>query len=81
VAGPSLDFDELLSVDRALEELRGISERQADIVELRFYAGLKVQEIAEHLDLSRRTVQTEWARARDWLAERLSGGAGAGREA
>ncbi len=71
VAGPSLDFEELLSVDQALEELRRVSERQATIVELRFFSGLKVQEIADHLGLSRRTVQSEWARARAWLEGRL----------
>ncbi len=74
LAGPSLAFDELLTVDAAVEELRRVSERQAEIVELRFYSGLKVQEIAEHLGLSRRTVQSEWARARSWLEARLGGG-------
>ncbi len=74
VAGPSLDFDELLSVDQALAELRRVSERQATIVELRFFSGLKVQEIADHLGLSRRTVQSEWARAKAWLEDRLGAG-------
>lgn len=50
-----------------------LSERQARIVELRFLAGLGTEDIAEILDLSRRTVELEWRVARAWLRDRLSG--------
>ncbi len=73
--GRSLDFEQLLTLDAALEKLRRLDERRARIVELRFFAGLTVQEVAVHLGLSKRTVNTEWSRARVWLEQELAGGA------
>jgi RNA polymerase sigma-70 factor (ECF subfamily) len=63
--------EDVLAVDRALEELGGLSERQARIVELRFFSGLSVEEAARAANLSTRTVEREWRFARAWLAERL----------
>ncbi|MEM6671255.1 MAG: ECF-type sigma factor [Planctomycetota bacterium] len=62
---------DVLDLDAILDELRELSERQADVVELRFFAGLEVAEIAEALGTSERTVAREWRFARAWLMKRL----------
>lgn len=59
-------------VDQALEELKLEDPRQAQIVELRFFAGLSVDEIASTLKISRATVKRDWATAKLWLRSRLS---------
>jgi len=69
--GNELGLDELLTLDAALEELAAVNERQARIVEQRFFGGLTVEEVAEQLGLSKRTVENDWAAARAWLARRL----------
>ncbi len=69
----ALDFEQLLALGAALEKLRRLDERRARIVELRFFAGLTIQEVALHLGLSKRTVNTEWSRARAWLEQELAG--------
>ncbi len=74
--GTSLDFEQLLALDAALEKLRRLDERRARIVELRFFAGLTIGEVALHLGLSKRTVNTDWSRARAWLEAELAGGDG-----
>ncbi len=66
------DPEDLLALDRALTRLATIDERQARIVELRFFAGLKSIEIADLLQVSRRTVQGDWAYARAWLKRELA---------
>ena len=58
--------------DEAVEELAKIDSRQAQIVELRFFAGLTVEEIARTLDLSSATVKRDWATAKLWLRARLA---------
>lgn len=63
---------ELIAIDEVLEQLAGIDERQARIVELRYFAGLSMDETAETLDTSRSTVAREWRMARAWLKRRLS---------
>jgi RNA polymerase sigma-70 factor (ECF subfamily) len=60
------------AVDEALEELELEDPRQAQIVELRFFAGLTVDEIAATLKISRATVKRDWATAKLWLRGRLS---------
>jgi RNA polymerase sigma factor (TIGR02999 family) len=62
----------LVAVDDALEELELQDARQAQIVELRFFAGLTVDEIASVLKISRATVKRDWATAKLWLRDRLS---------
>jgi RNA polymerase sigma-70 factor (ECF subfamily) len=64
--------EDLLAVDGVLEELAGLSERQARIVELRFFSGLSVEETALAANISMRTVEREWRFARAWLSERLA---------
>lgn len=73
VAGRGLD--DLLAVDEALDALHGADPRAADVVRLRFFAGLGVNEIARVLDLAPRTVDREWEFARAWLRRHLGGGA------
>ena len=62
---------DLVDVHAALERLKEQDPRQAEIVELRFFAGLTVEETAEALGLSRATVNREWRFARAWLKARL----------
>ena len=63
---------ELIDLDEALDRLRQLSERQARLVELRFFGGLTQDETAELLGVSRRTVIGDWAMARAWLFRELS---------
>lgn len=62
---------ELLDLDDALHELAAMSPRQARVVECRYFAGMSVAETAEALEVSPRTVKSDWALARAWLYDRL----------
>ncbi len=62
---------DLLALDEALEKLRGIDARQADLVELRFFAGISAEETATLLGVSVRTIQTDWSLCRAWLKREL----------
>jgi RNA polymerase sigma factor (TIGR02999 family) len=64
---PITSEEDLVALDRALEELGRIDERQAKIVELKFFGGLSSTSTAAVLDISRATVDREWAVARLWL--------------
>ena len=59
--------DQLVALDAALERLALLDERQAKVVELRFFGGLTVEEAGEVLSLPPTTVKREWATARLWL--------------
>ncbi len=63
---------DLVELDRALDKLREHSERQARIVELRYFAGLSVDQVADVTGLSERTVARDWRFARAWLFKELS---------
>jgi RNA polymerase sigma factor (TIGR02999 family) len=63
--------EELLALDEALIRLGRMNERQARIVECRFYGGMSVEETAEALNVSPATVKREWATARAWLNREL----------
>jgi len=65
------DGIDLLALDDALEKLRAFYPRKHRVVELRFFGGLTVEEVARNLDLSTTTVESEWRAARAWLAVRL----------
>lgn len=69
--GFSIPLDDLLSVDDALTRLADNSPRLARVVELRFFAGLSEEETARALDVTTRTVQRDWAKARAWLHAEL----------
>ena len=74
VAPAGLPDVDLLALGQALERLAALNERQARIVELRFFAGLTVEEVAEALGLSKRSVEVDWAFAKAWLRVELSKG-------
>ena len=63
---------DVLAVDQALAALASIDARQSHVVELRFFAGLNIDEAAEALGMSPATVEREWALAKAWLFRRLS---------
>ncbi len=63
---------ELLDLDEALERLAAQDARKSQIVELRYFGGLTVEETAEFLKLSQRTVEREWTAAKAWLYRELS---------
>ena len=67
---PPVDW---LALDRALDRLGTIDERQVRIVELRFFGGLTIEETAEVLKISQATVKNEWGLARGWLYRELRG--------
>ena len=64
---------DVLAIDQALERLTLLDPDQSRIVELRFFAGLTVEETAHVLQRSSRTVKREWRLARAWLHRELSG--------
>ena len=70
------DPHELLAVDEAFRRLEAQDVRAAEVVRLRYFAGLSVEETAEALDLSERTVMREWAYAKAWLRDALGETAG-----
>jgi RNA polymerase sigma factor (TIGR02999 family) len=62
---------EVLELDEALDQLAELNERLARIVELRFFGDLSVEETAEALGVTDRTVRREWRKARSFLHDRL----------
>src|SRR6478736_4559817 len=68
---PPIDC-ELLMLDSVLQELAAIDERQARIVEMKYFGGLSEEEVAAILSLSRTTITREWQSARAWLYRRLT---------
>lgn len=65
---------DLIAIDLALDKLAAEDTRKARVVELRFFGGLSIEEIAQALEVSIRTVHSDWAFARAWLYRELSGG-------
>jgi RNA polymerase sigma factor (TIGR02999 family) len=65
------DAERLLAVDDALQTLAEWDARQAEVVTLKFFAGLSTEEIAAALNVSERTVKRDWRMARAWLLTRL----------
>ena len=64
---------ELIALDDALRRLAEVDPDQARIVEMKFFGGLEVEEIAELVKLSGRTVKREWALAKVWLHDEMTG--------
>ena len=71
-ATAAVPIEELLSVEEALSRLEAIDPRAAEIVSLRFFAGMTNAEVAEHLGVSIRTVEGDWTHARAWLKRELA---------
>lgn len=69
-AGQSID---VLALNEALADLAKLDERQADIVELRFFGGLKIDEVAEAIGVSAATVKRELTTATVWLRHKMRG--------
>ena len=62
----------MLAIHDALNKLAVIDEERARLVELRFYGGLTIEEVAEVLGVSRRTIQKKWAGTKAWLRRELT---------
>lgn len=63
---------DVLALDEALDEMAAFDPRQRDLVELKFFGGLTIDEAALSMDVSPATVEREWAIARAWLFQRLT---------
>ena len=74
--GGELRTEEILTVDQALDRLEALDAQQARIVELRYFTELTVEETAEVLGISPRTVKRDWAMAAAWLRNQLAPEAG-----
>jgi RNA polymerase sigma factor (TIGR02999 family) len=70
-SGGQVDMEAL---DEALTRLSALDEKQARIVELRFFGGMSAAETAAHLGISERTVHREWGMAKAWLSSQLEPG-------
>lgn len=66
------DAVDLLALDEALDELVELDARKARLVELRFFAGITIEQAAEALGIARSTATEDWRFTRAWLAKRLS---------
>ncbi len=76
VEGVAPKDEEMLALDAQLEKLRAEDRRKYEVVMLRFFGGLSIEETAEALDISPATVKREWNFARAWLLVNLQGDAG-----
>jgi RNA polymerase sigma factor (TIGR02999 family) len=72
IGSPEQDIS-LIALDHALERLAAADPRKSQVVELRFFGGLSVEETAEALEVSEKTVRRDWQFARVWLLRELSG--------
>ncbi len=70
--GGEQKLEEILSVHEALERLGRVDQQQTKVVEMRYFAGMEVDEIAAVLSVSPRTVDREWAMGRAWLQVELA---------
>lgn len=66
------NIEDVLAVDDALAKLETVDQRQSQIVELRFFGGLTVEQVADVIGVSKRTVENEWRMVRAWLRRELS---------
>lgn len=71
---PPENVAEVLALHEALERLAAFDQQQERIVELRYFAGLSIDETADVLGISAATVKRDWVMARAWLARELKGG-------
>lgn len=71
IDGMPLQSDQMMRLDDALNALAQFDARKADVVELRFFGGLSVEETAEVLKISPQSVMRDWKLARSWLAREM----------
>ena len=71
VGGSAPNIVDVMALDQALEELAAMDERLCRVVELKFFAGLTIDETAEALEVSKATVERDWAAAKAWLYDRM----------
>src|SRR5688500_13999629 len=69
----AVPIEDLILLEAALTRLEAVDPRAAQVVALRFFSGMSNPEVAEHLKLSVRTVEGDWAHAKAWLKRELSG--------
>jgi RNA polymerase sigma factor (TIGR02999 family) len=72
LVGEAERSEEILSLENALTKLTNLDPRQAQMVELRFFGGLSVAEVAQVMGMSTRSVEREWTMVRAWLRRELS---------
>jgi RNA polymerase sigma factor (TIGR02999 family) len=72
IPAPEIATVDLLALDEALTELHALESRLCRVVELKFFAGLNIDEMAQALDVSAATIERDWTVARAWLHQRLS---------
>lgn len=72
--GEGLSAEEFLALNQALENLEAEYPHEAEIVQLRYFAGLGVQEIADAIGVNKRQIERDWTFARSWLRRQLSTG-------
>ena len=73
---PIPDGTDMAMLDRALEDLESVKARMAKVVELRYFMGLEMEEVAVALEITERTAWRDWAAAREWLRDRLDAPSG-----
>ncbi|MEM9411829.1 MAG: sigma-70 family RNA polymerase sigma factor, partial [Planctomycetota bacterium] len=71
LASQKFEFSDL---DAALDELEELAPRQAEVVQMKFFFGMTMNEIADKLQISLSSVEADWRKARAWLFKELSGG-------
>ncbi len=69
--GPADQLD-LMALDDALDELAAVDERKSQVIELRYFGGLTMAEIADALQISKKTVENDWAAGRAWLHKKMA---------
>lgn len=74
IAGFTSKEEEILGIDQELDRLAEVRQRAAELVELKFFAGLSTEQAAEALEISPSVAYSEWAFARAWLYRRLGHG-------
>jgi RNA polymerase sigma-70 factor (ECF subfamily) len=70
--GEECSFEDVLALDEALTKLAELDDRQAKLVEQRFFGGLSVDEAAAELGISQRTAEADWTHAKAWLSRALT---------
>ena len=74
-------LEEVVALDEALRSLESLHPRQGKVVELRYFGGLSIEQIASVLGMSERSVKRDWSLARIWLFRELHHGSGPSRDA